>query len=244
MRQEPHDRQQPQPPQPPQPPPQPLAQPRQPRQPLQPPQPLPQPRATCSPSRDAPAFSLSKTKNVPRLTSEISSSVRANPGPVAVSFDGMSVTEPAVAADAPLASDKDTPTTPNAGTTSFRRFRFEACFVTAIVESSMNSSTCSRSPRSRRVGFALTPWKAEPLAGTHRRCAGFRLHEPQTACNNRFHEHHMNDIVRFPPESRVVSDSVALTRTEIIDSVPIPKFASLRCTLVCELRNRRTIATY
>jgi hypothetical protein len=89
---------------------------------------------------------LSKTKNVPRLTSEISSSLRANPGPVAVSFDGMSVTEPAVAADAPLASDKDTPTTPNAGTTSFRRFRFEACFVTAIVESSMNSSTCSRSP--------------------------------------------------------------------------------------------------
>jgi hypothetical protein len=54
----------------------------------------------------------------------------------------MSVTELAVAADAPLASDKDTPTTPNAGTTSFRRF----CFVTAIVESSMNSSTCSRSP--------------------------------------------------------------------------------------------------
>jgi hypothetical protein len=98
--------------------------------------------------------------------------------------------------------------------------------------------------RSRRVGFALTPCKAEPLAGTHRRCAGFRLHEPQTACNNRFHEHHMNDIVRFPPESRVVSDSVALTRTEIIDSVPIPKFASLRCTLVCELRNRRTLATY
>jgi NTE family protein len=27
-------------------------------------------------------------------------------------------------------------------------------------------------------------------------------------------------------------------------SVPIPKFASLCCTLVCELRNRRTLATY
>jgi hypothetical protein len=48
-------------------------------------------------------------------------------------LDGISDTEPAVAADAPLASDKDTPTTPNAGTTSLRRFRFEACFVTAIV---------------------------------------------------------------------------------------------------------------
>src|SRR4051794_21775315 len=205
MAQLPQDKQQPQPPQPPQPPPQPqaLPQPLQPLpQPLQPPQPLPHPRATCSPARVAPAFSLSKTKNVPRLTSEISSSLRVNPGPVAVSLDGVSETDPAVAADAPLASDKDTPTTPNAGKTSFRRFRFEACFVTAIVESSMNSSTCSRSPRSGRVGFALTPCKAEPLAGTRRRCAGFRPHEQQSLCNNKIHEHRMNDIVRFPPESR------------------------------------------
>jgi hypothetical protein len=90
---------------------------------------------------------LSKTKNVPRLTSEISSSLSVNPGPVAVSFDGVSATGPAIpAADAPPASDKDTPTTPNAGTTSFRRFRFEACFVNGIVASSMPSSKCSSSP--------------------------------------------------------------------------------------------------
>jgi hypothetical protein len=48
-----------------------------------------------------------------------------------VSLKGMSDTE-AVAADAPLAKDKDTPTTPNAGTSSFRRFRVEACFVFGI----------------------------------------------------------------------------------------------------------------
>jgi hypothetical protein len=53
-----------------------------------------------------------------------------------------------------------------------------------------------------RVGFALAACKAEPPAGTHRRCAGFQPHEPQTPCNNRSHEHRMNDIVRLPPESR------------------------------------------
>ena len=56
--------------------------------------------------------------------------------------------------------------------------------------------------RSSRVGLALAPCKAEPPAGTHSRCAGFRPQEPQTPCNNRFHEHRMNDTVRFPPESR------------------------------------------
>jgi hypothetical protein len=54
---------------------------------------------------------------------------------------------------------------------------------------------------SGRVGFAHLACKAAPLAGTHRRCAGFRPHEQQSLCNNRFHEHRMNDVVRFPPES-------------------------------------------
>src|SRR4030088_2327971 len=44
-------------------------------------------------------------------------------------FDGMSATDPAVPADAPPASDKDTPTAPNTGMTSFRPTRFEVCVV-------------------------------------------------------------------------------------------------------------------
>jgi len=54
----------------------------------------------------------------------------------AVSHDGISAAGTAVAADAPPASDKDTPTTPNTGKASFVRFRFEACFTCGIVESS------------------------------------------------------------------------------------------------------------
>src|SRR3954471_7144703 len=57
------------------------------------------------------------------------------PGPVAVSLKGRSDTgSTAAAADAPLASDNDMPTTPNTGTTSFRCFRVEACFVFGILE--------------------------------------------------------------------------------------------------------------
>src|SRR4029450_9142214 len=33
-------------------------------------------------------------------------------------------------------------------------------------------------------------------------------------------------------------------RVPLATSVPIPKFASLCCMLVCELRNRKTLATY
>jgi hypothetical protein len=73
-------------------------------------------------------------------------------GTRAVFDDGTSAAG-AVAADAPPASDKDTPTTPNAGTTSLRRFRFEACFVSGIVESSMPSKKVDVA-RSGRVGFA------------------------------------------------------------------------------------------
>jgi hypothetical protein len=46
--------------------------------------------------------------------------------------DGISPVGTAVAADAPPASDKDTPTTPTTGTASLRRFRFEVCFVCGI----------------------------------------------------------------------------------------------------------------
>jgi hypothetical protein len=55
---------------------------------------------------------------------------------VEVSHDGTSAAGMAVAADAPPASDKDTPTTPTTGTASFGYFRFEARFVCGIVESS------------------------------------------------------------------------------------------------------------
>ena len=74
---------------------------------------------------------MSKTKNVPKLTSEISSSLSVIPlpGAGALSLKGMSPTEPTVAADAPPARDRDTPTAPNTGTTSFRLDRFDACFA-------------------------------------------------------------------------------------------------------------------
>jgi hypothetical protein len=41
---------------------------------------------------------------------------------------GISVADPPVPADAPLASDNDNPAAPNNGTAHARRFRFEACF--------------------------------------------------------------------------------------------------------------------
>jgi hypothetical protein len=82
-----------------------------------------------------PAFSLSKTKNVPKLTSAISSSLSVICGGT-VFCDGVSAVGTAVAADAPPTSDKDTPTAPTTGTASIRAFRFEACFLCGIVESS------------------------------------------------------------------------------------------------------------
>jgi len=141
MRQTPHDKQQPhpphpQPPQPPQPPQRLMAH----RQPPQRQPPHLHPRAYCSPSRGMPAFSLSKTKNVPKLTSAISSSLSVICGGT-VFWEGVSAVGTAVAADAPPASDKDMPTTPTTGTASFRAFRFEACFLCGIVAS---SRTCEQ----------------------------------------------------------------------------------------------------
>jgi hypothetical protein len=78
-----------------------------------------------SPARKAPALSLSKTQNVTKLTSQISSSRRmfswlSRASRVIVSNDGGGV-----AMDAPLASDNDNPAAPRTGTVLLRRFRFE-----------------------------------------------------------------------------------------------------------------------
>src|SRR4051812_20010841 len=77
------------------------------------------------------------------------------PGPVAVSLNGRFDTgSTAVAADAPLASDNDTPTNPNAETLSFRFLRIDACFVFSILEI-LPSPCCYH----RTVGRAQKPCK-------------------------------------------------------------------------------------
>src|ERR1700724_4488572 len=143
-RQAPHETQQPQlqPPQPAQ-----AAQALQPPklQPLQPPQPLQplaQPRAAqpLQPLQPRWAYcwpgtltSLSKTKKVPKLTSDISSSLRVNCGGVSCNCtSGVGQTAPV--ADAPVIA-MDMPTTPATGTAFFRCF----CFVCGIVETSTPS---------------------------------------------------------------------------------------------------------
>jgi len=55
-------------------------------------------------------------------------------------MDGTSATDPPVAADALLASDKDTPTTPSTGTASLRPLRFELFLVRGIRRASMACS--------------------------------------------------------------------------------------------------------
>src|SRR5215469_16432824 len=103
---------------------------------LQPPTPALQPPALqpraayCTPARSA---SLSKTKNVPKLTSKISSSSRINCGTVSHKCtSGAGPTAPV--ADAPGIAI-DTPTTPTTGTAFFRCFRC-FCFVRSIVQAS------------------------------------------------------------------------------------------------------------
>ena len=78
-----------------------------------------------SPARKAPALSLSKTQNVAKLTSQISSSRRmfswlSRALRVIVSNDGVGV-----AMDAPLASDNDNPAALRTGRALLRRFRLE-----------------------------------------------------------------------------------------------------------------------
>jgi hypothetical protein len=107
---------------------QPLAQPLQPEQP-------PQPRAYCTPGSRGSRLSLSKTKNVVKLTSMISSSLKVIFGPAAASRNGTSAGPTPPVADALPASAIDTPTTPATGTAFFRCF----CFVCRIVEPPENS---------------------------------------------------------------------------------------------------------
>jgi hypothetical protein len=124
----------------------PTAQPRQPPQALQalttPPlhpaaaQPRQPPRqpltwAYCWPGTSA---SLSKTKNVPKLTSKISSSSSVNCGVVSGKCtSGVGPTAPV--AVAPPAIAMDTPTTPATGTAFFRCFCFVRVFVRSFVRS-------------------------------------------------------------------------------------------------------------
>jgi hypothetical protein len=84
----------------------------------------------------APAVSLSKTWNVAKLTSETSSSLSVISWLGAVERAWVSAAGTAVAADAPPASDNDTPTAPNTGKVSFRLFRFETC---GMIDSSVSS---------------------------------------------------------------------------------------------------------
>lgn len=62
----------------------------------------------------------------------------------------MSVAEPLVDADAPPASDKDTPASPNTRRAVLRRFRFEANFAAAILNPPILSGKCSFNGRPRR----------------------------------------------------------------------------------------------
>jgi hypothetical protein len=70
---------------------------------------------------------LSKTKNVPKLTSNISSSLRVNCGGVSSNCaSGVGPTAPVAAAPPVIAMDM--PTTPATGTAFFRCFGFCFCF--------------------------------------------------------------------------------------------------------------------
>jgi hypothetical protein len=78
---------------------------------------------------------LSKTKNVDKLTSEISSSPSVMTPRGAGLCDGISATDPTADADAPPpAIAKDTPAIPNTGAALLRRFPFEARFACDIAE--------------------------------------------------------------------------------------------------------------
>jgi hypothetical protein len=78
---------------------------------------------------------LSKTKNVDKLTSEISSSPSVMTPRGAGLCDGMSATDPTADADAPPpAIAKDTPAIPNTGAALLRRFPLDARFACDIAE--------------------------------------------------------------------------------------------------------------
>jgi hypothetical protein len=97
------------------------------------------------------AASLSKTKNVDRLTSESSSSPSVTTDGRALCCDEVSAVG-ATPADAPPAIAKDMPAAPHAGKVIFRPFRFDACFARAIVDT---PDTCEQMPGARQGMIAL-----------------------------------------------------------------------------------------
>ena len=111
---------------------------------------------------------MSKTKNVPKLTSKISSSMKVTCGPGAASHNGTSGVGPtAPVAEEPPASAIDTPTTPATGTAFFRCF----CFVRGIVETShplarvIPAALFVRLPRTPRKTTPLTDRASPGIAG-------------------------------------------------------------------------------
>ena len=82
------------------------------------------------PDRGVPALSLSNTKNVPKLTSAISSSLRVICGGAPSRGDVSEVATAAVAC-VPPTSDK-APTTPTTGTACLRCFRFDVLLLFGI----------------------------------------------------------------------------------------------------------------
>jgi hypothetical protein len=111
---------------------------------------------------------------VPKLTSEISSSlsVIARPAAAALSRDGTSNASPLVAADAPPASEKDTPTSPNTGTASFKRFRFEPCLVCrmSVLSCLLGNTRCPEHWKPHTIGTPCT----RTLQDRYRGCARYR----------------------------------------------------------------------
>jgi hypothetical protein len=88
---------------------------------------------------------LSNTKNVPKLTSAISSSLKVICGG-AVCFVGTSEVATAASAGAPLASDK-APTIPTTGTASLRRFRLDVLSFDVLLVFGIEASDAFRDIR-------------------------------------------------------------------------------------------------
>jgi len=80
------------------------------------------------PNRGVPRFSSSKTWNVAKLTSEISSSPRVTGLNDPINCDGRAATDP------PADAAKDTPAIPSTDAALLGRFPFEARFVCGIAE--------------------------------------------------------------------------------------------------------------
>jgi hypothetical protein len=154
-------------------------------QPLQPPQPLQplaqplaaqplapplQPRWASCRSGPSGSASLSKTKNVPKLTSKISSSLRVKCGAVSRKFTSGTGARAPVAGPPPAIA-MDTPTTPATGTAFFRCFRFVFscfCFVRGIVETS-HAYVVNLSPTAPRT-VSLGRTSARPHRSLTRFC--------------------------------------------------------------------------